>query len=214
MSRRRRSIVAAVVVLAVAAVVVAAHVPLLRSLASWLRVEDPLQHADAIVVVAGGTPTREAMAAALYRQGWAPRVVISRPAPRAELDELIRLKVRVFDLQGESRATLERYGVPADRIVAIEEPARTTEPEMRLVRDLARERGYRALILVTSPDHTRRVKVICNREFGGTPQVMIRAAREEFPFDDWWRRRRAAERVLHEYLGLFAVSTGLSTLLR
>jgi hypothetical protein len=40
------------------------------------------------------------------------------------------------------------------------------------------------------------------------------AARERFPFDDWWRRRRAAESVLHEYLGLLVLSLGISHLFR
>ena len=45
------------------------HAPLLRAVGTWLRVEDRLERADAIVVLAGGTPRREATAAALWEGG-------------------------------------------------------------------------------------------------------------------------------------------------
>src|SRR3972149_6202140 len=83
-----------------AAALGAAHVPLLRGLGQWLVVEDALARADAIVVVAGSTPTNEEAGAALYRAGWAPRVILSRPATPARRVRLMELGVRPLDLQG------------------------------------------------------------------------------------------------------------------
>ncbi len=208
MSRRLSRIALALVLLAGLAALL--HGPVLRSTARWLRVEDRIERADAIVVLAGGTPRREARAAALWKEGWAPRVIISRPFQRPDLDQLIELGVRPLDLQGESRAVLERFGVPRDRIIAIPVVSRTTEPELMLVRDTALQLGYRRLILVTSPEHTRRVKLVWSRQSAAGPEGLVSAAREEFPFEDWWRRRRAAETVLHEYLGLLVVTLGVS----
>jgi len=190
------------------------HGPLLYSIGAWLRVEDRLAHADAIVVLAGGTPRREATAAALWREGWSPRVVISRPFERADLRELVDLGIRRFDMQGESRKALEIYGVPPDQIIALPDISPTTEPELALVRDAARARGYRRLILVTSPEHTRRVKVIWSRQAPAGPEAIVVPAREPFPFEDWWRSRRAAETVLHEYLGHLVIALGISHLFR
>ena len=190
------------------------HAPLLRVMGTWLRVEDRLERADAIVVLAGGTPRREATAAALWKEGWAPHVIISRPFERPDLRELIDLGIRRFDLQGESRKALETYGVRPDQIIAIPDISRTTEPELALVRDAAQVRGYRRLILVSSPEHTRRVKVIWSRQAPGGPQAIVVPAREPFPFEDWWRSRRAAESVLHEYLGHLAIALGISHLFR
>src|SRR5262245_58265356 len=190
------------------------HGPLLYSLGTWLRVEDRLAHADAIVVLAGGTPRREATAAALWREGWAPRLIISRPFERAELRELIDLGIRPLDQQGEARKALETYGVPPDRIIALPDISATTEPELALVRDAALARGYRRVILVTSPEHTRRVKMIWARQSPAGPEALVVPAREAFPFEDWWRRRRAAETVLHEYLGHLVLALGISHLFR
>jgi uncharacterized SAM-binding protein YcdF (DUF218 family) len=215
MARARRLLPGLALLLVTLALALAVfHAPVLRSVGTWLRVEERLEPADAIVILAGGTPRREATAAALWKEGWAPRIIISRPYERPDLRELIELGVRRLDLQGEARKVLETYGVPADRITAIPDISRTTEPELALVRDAARKLGYGRLILVTSPEHTRRVRLIWARQMHGGPKAIVVPAREAFPFDDWWRRRRAAESVLHEYLGLLAVTLGISHFFR
>jgi uncharacterized SAM-binding protein YcdF (DUF218 family) len=106
--------------------------------------------------------------------------------------------------------------VPPDRIVAVEESARTTEPELGLVHRLARAQGYRRVILVTSPQHTRRVKVIWTRENRdhAVEDVVVAARDVDIDLHDWWRKRRSAEKVLHEYLGLVAIYLGVSSLMR
>jgi uncharacterized SAM-binding protein YcdF (DUF218 family) len=214
--RRRRALngvlLAVLLVVAVAAIF---HRPLLRLAAEVLVVNDPPQHADAIVVVAGGTPSREAVAADLFREGWAPRVVVSRPYMPPEVRELNTLGVRPLDLQAEARVTLEKYGVPADRIVSLGVTVMTTEPELAVVHDWARAAGDRRVILVTSSAHTRRVQVIWSRESRQShiEGLVVAAPSSEFAIDDWWHRRRAAEALLHEYLGLLAIYLGISPLL-
>ncbi len=212
MSRRRRAVsgvLAALVLLGAAAVL--AYGPLLRLVGRALVVEDPLERADAIVVVAGGTPSREAAAAALFREGWAPRVLLSNQFTPERVRELIALGIRRADLQGEARLALEKYGVPAGAIVVLGEPVRITETELRAVREAAQARGYRRLILVTSPQHTRRARLIWAREAGGRIEgLVVSAGGDEFAVDGWWRQRRMAEAVLHEYLGLLAIYLGAS----
>lgn len=216
MTRRRRTLLGvAAALVALVALAVLLHAPILRSLGTWLRVEDPLAKADAIVVLAGGTPRREATAAALWKEGWAPRVIISRPLERPDLREMIALGIRRYDLQGEANQALQAFGVPAADIVEIGDISRTTEPELALVRDLATQRGYRRLILVSSPEHTRRVKRIWIKQArAGSPEAVVVPAREPFPFHDWWRHRRASESVLHEYLGHLVLALGISPFFR
>ena len=211
MARRRRALLwVGLAVLLVAALAVAAHRPLLRAAGAFLVVDEPLEPADAIVVLAGGTPFREATAAALLKEGWAPRIIISQPYLRPPLRELLRLGVRPLDLQGEAKLALEKYGVRPEQIYAITEISRTTEPELAFVRDTAERLGYRRLIFVTSPEHTRRVRMIWSRQARSGPDGIVVPAREAFPFDDWWLRRREIESVLHEYLGLAALTLGVS----
>ena len=215
MTRRSRWLLGTLVALAGAVAPAAAHAPLLRSLGAWLVVEDPLAAADAIVVVAGSTPTNEEAAAALYRAGWAPRVILSKAVMPARHIRLMHLGVRPLDFQGEARAALQKSGVPSGAIVLVSEAALITESELRLVHALARREGYRRVILVGSADHTRRLRMIWARETGGQIEGLLHPVRDEtFSPEEWWRKRRMAELVLHEYLGIAAIALGISDLMK
>jgi uncharacterized SAM-binding protein YcdF (DUF218 family) len=210
--RARRLIAAALVVGALAVV---AHAPALRLIGRALVVEDPLAPADAIVVVAGGTPAREETAATLYGDGLAPEVILSNHFTPERVRALIALGVRRLDFQGEARAVLEKRGVPARAIVALPAPVRTTEAELKAVGDAARARGWRRVILVTSPQHSRRVKLVWSREAPSGIEGVVRVVqKDDFLDGDWWRKRREAEAVLHEYLGLVAIYLGISPYLK
>jgi uncharacterized SAM-binding protein YcdF (DUF218 family) len=209
--RRRRLLGIVAVILLLAVTGWALHAPVLRAVAGALIVEDALADADALVVVAGGAPFRERAVADLFMQGWAPRVIVSRPVNPAPVAALVEMGVRPLDLQGESRAALLHFGVPAAALVTINQTAQVTEDELALVRQEARSRGWRRLILVSSPEHTRRVKTIWYRRGSNGVGAIVRASPYgNSPRDGWWRERRMAERVLHEYLGLAALYLGVS----
>jgi uncharacterized SAM-binding protein YcdF (DUF218 family) len=212
---RRTVRITLIALLALAGLGVLTHRPLLRATGQALVVDDPREPADAIVVVAGGTPSREETAAELFRNGWAPRVLVSRQFVAGRVQRLIDMGVRRLDFQGESVAALERYGVPRDAIVTLDQPVEITETELRLVAAVARDHGWRRLILVTSPFHTRRVQLVWRRESGGSIEGRLATAPDECTAADaWWRRRRCSESVLHEYLGLLALHLHISSLMR
>ena len=204
-----------VAALAVAALAFVAHGPALRSIGQALIVEDPLAKADAIVVVAGGTPSREEAGARLYRDGLAPTVVLSNQFTPDRVRDLIALGARRFDYQGEARVVLEKHGVPARAIVALPSPVKTTEAELKVVGEAARAHGWRRVILVTSPQHSRRVKLVWRRQAPSSIEGLVRVVPgDDFLDGEWWRKRRQAEAVLHEYLGLTAIYLGMSHLLK
>jgi uncharacterized SAM-binding protein YcdF (DUF218 family) len=151
------------------------------------------------------------MAAGLYSRGLAPLVVLSNNFTPDRVRDLIALGARRLDYQGESRLVVEKHGVPPDAIVALPVPVKTTEAELKLVADTARARGWRRVILVTSPQHSRRVKLVWSREAAGKIEGLVALAEDDdFPGEGWWWRRRDAEAVLHEYLGLAAIYLGVS----
>jgi uncharacterized SAM-binding protein YcdF (DUF218 family) len=212
---RRAVWVALIALLALAGLAALAHRPLLRATGQALVVDDPRERADAIVVVAGSTPTREEIAAGLFREGWAPRVLVSRQFVPGRVRRLIDMGVRRLDFQGESVAALEGYGVPRDAIVTLDEPVEITETELRAVAAAARDRGWRRVILVTTSFHARRVQLIWRRESGGAIEGRLAPVPDECASGDaWWRRRRCSESVLHEYLGLLALYLRISSLMR
>ncbi|MGH7317421.1 MAG: YdcF family protein [Candidatus Rokuibacteriota bacterium] len=211
----RRGLVAVIVLVGLIALGVLLHRPLLRAAGQVLVVDEPPERTDAIVVVAGGTPTREEAAAALFREGGAPRVVVSRQLVSPRTQRLLEMGIRPLDFQGESVLALEKYGVPRAAIVTLDEPVAITETELRAVAAAARDRGWRRLTLVTTPFHARRVQLIWRRESGGAIEGRLAVVSDDCaPGDPWWRRRRCSEAVLHEYLGLLALYLRISSLMR
>jgi uncharacterized SAM-binding protein YcdF (DUF218 family) len=212
---RRRLLVALLVLLAVVLVTTLVHRPVLRAIGHGLVVEDPPTRADAIVVVAGSTPSREDRAAALFQEHWAPRVLVSRQAVPRRVQRLLDMGIRPLDFQGESVRALEMFGVPRGAIVTLPEPVEITETEVRGVVAAARAHGWRRVVLVTTALHARRVRVIWDREAGSAIEAQLAVVHDQCTGEDgWWRRRRCAEAVLHEYLGLLALYLRVSTLMR
>ena len=91
-----------------------------------LIVSDTPRRSDAIVVVAGGTPPREARAAELYRAGVAPLVVVSRQSLPGRVQTLIAMGIRPLDFQGEAVAVLLKFGVPREAVVTLDQSVEIT----------------------------------------------------------------------------------------
>ena len=167
----------------------------------WLVAADPPARSDAILVLEGLTPLRELEAAALYREGWAPRVVLSL-ARSGIPDEARRL---AGDPEPQERAVrVLRRGSVADRdIVRLDRAVENTLEELTVGFEYARAHGFRRVILVSSPYHMRRVRVIWNARFEREILALVRPTRYE-PVDParWWRSARSLEEVLHEAAGI------------
>lgn len=180
-----------------------------RGLGRWLVREDPLAHADLIVVLSGSMPYRAEAAATIYRQGYAPEVWITRPASPA--DELRGMGIRYIPEEEYDREVLVRQGVPAGAIKILRGEIVDTEEEIdEIARELPAARKAN-VIIVTSPPHTRRVHTLWNRLAAVDQKVIVRASAEDpFDRDHWWRNTRDAYAVARELLGLANVWTGLS----
>ncbi len=182
---------------------------MLRGIAHWLVVADPLRPAAAIVVLGGGMPFRAMEAAALYQHGWAPQVwVIRGTAPTAEA-ALARLGIQVIGEETYNRQVLEQLGVPSEAIRILPEGVQTTVGEVQLIARELRRLGADRVIVVTSKPHTRRVRATWRALSGGTPQAIVRYTTEE-PYHPtrWWRQASDALAVSREVFGLLNVWAG------
>jgi uncharacterized SAM-binding protein YcdF (DUF218 family) len=170
-------------------------------LGPWLVAVDPLARSDAIVVLEGLTPLRELEAAALFREGWAPRIVLTlvrSPIP----DEARRL---AGDPEPQERAArvLRRGDVADSHIVRLDRPAENTLEELTIGFEYARAHGFRRVIVVSSPYNMRRVRIIWNARFEREVAALVRPTRYE-PVNParWWRSGRSLEDALHEAVGI------------
>ena len=177
----------------------------------FLQRDDPLQKADAILMLGGARAERCLEAYELYKEGFAPLIVLS-PGRLEQAEVLLRDKgVRLppeVDLQ---RDVLRQLGVPLDRTLTLPVSVDNTAQEAEALHDLARARGWRRVIVVTSKYHTRRSRFGFRREFDSSgTEIIVRSSRFD-PSDPahWWRARPDVRFVLEEWGKLIAYRMGL-----
>ena len=177
------------------------------SAGAYLVVNDPLEPAQAIVVLAGGFPTREWEAASLYRAGLAPQLVLVREW----LDDPDRRAPAGHTSLADRFALLVQQGVPAAAITVPDQPACMTADELEVAAGALRE-ANRPAILVTSSYHTRRVSVLWRQAAGSQIRGIVRSASgDSFSPAQWWLDRRFLFRVAREYVGLATAGLPLPT---
>ena len=198
MARRFSFRIAALIVLIA---VCAAGLAAFRRVGLWLIREDPLAPADVIVVLSGNMPWRAEEAARLYRLGEACEVWVSQPvAPAAELNSM---NIRYLGEDYFNSQVLIHSGVPEAAVHVLPDPIVDTQEEVAEISAKLRRDGKSSVIIVTSPQHTRRVKTLWRKMVGANPRAIVRAAPQD-PFDagHWWRTTQDTFSVARELMGL------------
>ena len=172
----------------------------------WLVVEDPLEKAQAIVVLSGRMPMRAISAAQIYRAGWAPQVWLTQSAEPAQ--SLAALNIPFEGEDFYNTRVLLHEGVPPQAIRVLPNPIVNTADELTEIAAALPADNSGAVIIVTTKAHTRRVRALWRRL--GHGRAIIRAA-ENDPFDPqhWWRNSGDALDVVRECLGLLNSWAGL-----
>ena len=179
-----------------------------RGVGRWLIREDPLAPADVIAVLSGSMPSRAEEAARIYRLGDAREVWVTQPeAARAELASL---GIQFLGEDYFNREVLIRSGVPETAVRVLPDPIVDTQDEIEEISREMRLEGKSRVIIVTSPQHTRRVRVLWRKLVGKSPQLIVRAANPDaFDGDRWWRNTQDTFSVVRELMGLTNAWLGL-----
>jgi uncharacterized SAM-binding protein YcdF (DUF218 family) len=173
----------------------------------WLVVEDPLVHADVIVVLSGRLPERAVEAARVYKSGYADQVWISPPI--SPVDDLKAMNISFLGEDFYNEKVLMAQGVPADAIRILERPDANTEAEVRQTVEELRKLDFHSVIIVTSKPHTRRVRTIWRKLVGSEPRMMVHYAEDDsYDGAHWWRHTKDALDVTRETLGLLNAWAG------
>ena len=200
--RRRR------IVLGLAGLVLFSAVASFLLVGRWLVVEDPLEKAQAIVVLSGSMPLRAMEGGRLYREGYAPKVWLTRSTePGATLEAM---QIPYVGEDSYELRVLMHQGVPADAIRVLEPPILNTADELAAVSAALEQEQGGIVIIVTSKVHTRRARILWHRLRTRRGQAVIRAASED-PFEPgrWWRTSRDALDVVRELLGILNAWAGM-----
>ncbi|MFH0845592.1 MAG: ElyC/SanA/YdcF family protein [Pseudomonadota bacterium] len=78
---------------------------------------------------------------------------------------------------------------------------KSTAGEAMMLREVVKKGGYRSLILVTSPTHSRRAWLTYRKAFEDEKIriIMHPSHYSGFRPNDWWKKRRYIREVLIEY---------------
>src|ERR1700746_634629 len=168
--------------------------PMFRFIAeSWI-VEDPLNKADALIVLSDDNfyADRATRAAELFREGKASLVVASgrRLRPSAGITELME-----HDL-------IER-GVPKDKILRVPQEGDSTLEEAETLAKFVQAKKWHSAIVVTSNYHTRRARYIFRHVFPRGIDVRVASARDgDFDPETWWEKRQSSKLFMREILAM------------
>jgi uncharacterized SAM-binding protein YcdF (DUF218 family) len=174
----------------------------------WLIVEDPLDKAQAIVVLSGRIPVRAKEAARLYNASFAPQIWLTRTnEPAASLQEM---HIAYLGEDFFNSRVLMHEGVPSNAIHVLEPSIDNTADEIRAIADTMWREKDSSVIIVTTKAHTRRVRTLWKELSGGRGRAIVRAAPSD-PFDPahWWRSAQSSLEVVREVLGLLNAWAGL-----
>ncbi|MBM3777904.1 MAG: YdcF family protein [Acidimicrobiia bacterium] len=173
---------------------------------------DPLQQADAVHVLAGSRMDRPLEGAMLLKEGYAGILVLTREKPDAA-ERLLASRYGIAYMSSADRARdiLQRI-VPAESIIVPPGLHDNTAQEATTITRLAREHGWKRVIVVTSVYHTRRAGYALRRALGDVDvEILVRATR----YDDarpwsWWLHRADMKYVASEAPKFLAYLLGLA----
>lgn len=173
--------------------------PALWWVASPLLVTAPPQPAEAIVVFAGGVgesgkagggfQERVMQAVALYRAGYAPKLIFSSGY--------------VFTLREAEvmKAVAVDNGIPADAIL-LEEAAKNTYDNVRLTKQMLDRNGWNRILLVSSPYHMRRATMTWSKLAPDVAVVPTPVPQSQFYTHERGASLEQIRGILHEYAAL------------
>lgn len=199
--RHRRWVRRSVVAIALLGLLAALHRPLLRGVADFLIVDQPLQRADYWVLLPAALDTQAVLADAArrYSAGDVGGIMVFDPP--------ISRGVRCGawpDRATALRRELERLGVPARAIVVPPEPCRTTWDAAQAMKRWLQNRPETRLIVVGRLMRGRYDRRIFNAVLDArqAADLQFTAARGGIDENNWWHSREGIQWIFQSYASL------------
>ncbi|MFC1496435.1 YdcF family protein [Candidatus Margulisiibacteriota bacterium] len=169
------------------------HPFLLESLARFLVAEDNLVKADVIVVLSGdGNGERMVEAARLFKDNYAKWVLISGGQFYWKTT-----------YAGIMKKHAQALSIPPESVL-IEDKSESTYENAKFCLPIIKQKGFRSILLVTSPTHSRRARhVFLNIYDKEGVKIISHPVRESrFKVKRWWTRHEDTQKVVLEYVKL------------
>jgi len=147
----------------------------------------------------GGNRTRPFVAAALVNAGLADQVLLCRDKPTlVALDGLLPPEHEI------DRQVLLMRGVPADRIILLDDEAGSTFDEAHALGRFLETRPDSSVVVVTTNFHTRRARWIIREVLGERSDGIsfVAAPTDGFDESNWWHYEEGFQTYAMEYVKL------------
>lgn len=175
------------------------HTSLLWYMANPLKISDAPAKADVIMVLGGGVgesgkvgqsyEERVALAIDLYKSHYSDKILYSSGY------SFIMREAQVM------KALSVELGVKPEAILLDESPANTYEMILHL-KDLAGARGWTSAIIVSSPYHMLRVKLLCDKYLKGMNIYYVPIKKGSYYSREHGIELKQIRGILHEYLAI------------
>ena len=174
------------------------RVPIMRTAGRLLVVSAEAEPADVVVLAIDAGSDGALDAADLVRRGAAPRVAVFGEPTTSIEREFVRRGVPYEDKAAVLIRQLGLLGVKEARRIST--PVVGTENEGAILPRWCVEHGFRTVIVVTSADHSRRLKRVLHRSTkGSSMKVIVYASRySTFDPDRWWTSREGTRTAIEE----------------
>lgn len=123
--------------------------------ARFLIVNDPIERADAIVVLSGSSTLieRTHLATELFAQHHSQRILLTNDNRQGGWSSVEQRNPYFYE---RAKSELTSLGVPDDHIEVIPTPVHSTWEEALVIRDFSKTHQLHTILLVTSGYHSRR----------------------------------------------------------
>jgi len=177
----------------------------LRLMGEYLVYQDPIESAETILVLSGGTPARIMEAVDLYREGLSKKIVLTKQEQPRGYDALKGKGLTIHFDEEREMMVLNHFKVPKPDIEVIPQICNSTFSEATIAIPYLLDKGIKKSIIVTSKFNSRRAMKTFRALSGGKVRFIMRPSAYD-PFDPkrWWKKRGFTRDVITEYQKLIA----------
>jgi hypothetical protein len=179
-------------------------VPSIRRLvfraAGWTLVaSDPVRPVDAIVLAVDTDGAGVLEAADLVHSGIASRVAVFTDTPDTSVEQEFIRRGLLFEGPG-ARSVRELKALGITAVESIPGYVTGSEDEGPALAQWCKQQRLRAVVVLTTSDHSRRLPRMLHRSIKGHGTIaMVRSARYSiFDPDTWWQSRRGIRTEIEE----------------